>query len=149
MNPFEAIADAQIPAPVKAKAVAVEKRRARSAAAEKEMKDAQILSKAYQAWKKAKRNVLLTGPHGREVKGIISFLDSMTLSSAPALIRMIEQSRWIQSLSRDERHDLFGIVARGVARCREKAGLQPYEDEIPWMQEPKAATKIKEIMGVW
>ena len=149
MNPFEALAEAQIPAPVKARAAAVERRRARAAQAERDLRDEQILLKSYRAWKRAKRDALLSGPHRREVRGLIRFIESMTLSSAPALIALIERAAWIRTMTADERHDLFGIVARGITRCREKAGLPPFDDEIPWMQEPKAASRIKAIMEVW
>lgn len=149
MNAFEALADAQTPAPVKRKLDAAERRRVKARQAEQELKDEQVLSKLYRQWKRKKRDALLAGPHGREVKGIVAFLETMDLSSAPALIRVVSQSRFIETMTKDERHDLFGIIQVGIRRCREKAGLQPYDDEIPFAGEPpKAVTQIKTLMRV-
>jgi len=145
---FDAIADAQTPAPVKRKLDAAEKRAKARAQAERELKDEQVLSKLYQRWKKQKRDALLVGEHGREVRGIVTFLDKMTLSSAPALIKAVERSTWMAKMSIDDRHTLLAIISTGIVRCREKNGLPPFDDEIPWMEPPKAYSQIKTLMGL-
>jgi len=145
-NPFEALADAQTPSPVKRKQDQALKRAMKARQAEQEMKDEVVLSKLYKRWKAEKRNALLAGPHGREVRGIVSFIDSMTLSSAPALIKAVERSAWLDSLSHDERHDLLNIIGVGIARCREKAGLPPFDDGVPG-EPAKAFEQIKMMMG--
>lgn len=147
-NFFDQIAEAQTPAPVKRKIDAAEKRARAKAQAEQELKDEQILSKLYQRWKKQKRDALIAGPHGREVKGIVSFLDKMDLSSAPALISAVERSRWVDAMSVNDRHTLLGIISTGIVRCREKAGLPPFDDEIAWCEPPKAYSQIKTLLGL-
>lgn len=145
-NPFEAPAEIQTPAPVRRKQEQAERRAAKARQAEQEMKDEALLSKMYKRWKDQKRTALLAGPHGREIKGIISFLDTMTLSSAPTLLRIVDQSTWLQSLSLDERHQLLNLIGVGIARCREKAGLQPFDDGLPG-EPPKAFEQIKMTLG--
>ncbi|MCP1558599.1 UNVERIFIED_ORG: hypothetical protein M2438_002686 [Methylobacterium sp. SuP10 SLI 274] len=146
INFFDMIAEAQTPAPVKRKLDAAEKRARAKAQAEQELKDEQLLSKLYQRWKKQKRDALLDGPHGKDVRGIVSFLDTMSLSSAPALIKTIERARWIETMAVSDRHTLLGIVSAGIVRCREKAGLPPFDDEIAWCEPPKAYSQIKTLM---
>ena len=145
---FDELAEAQTSAPVKRKIDAAEKRARAKAQAEQELKDEQILSKLYQRWKKQKRDALLAGPHGKELRGVVSFLDTMSLSSAPALIKTVERSRWIETMSIDDRHTLLGIISAGIVRCREKAGLPPFDDEIAWCEPPKAYSQIKSLMGL-
>lgn len=145
---FEQLAEAQTPAPVKRKMEWAEKRAAKAREAEKELKEQDTLSRLYRAWKQAKRDALLSGPHGREVRGIVSFLDSMTLSSAPALIGLVERARFVQLMTPAERADLLNIVNIGIARCREKAGLPPFDDELPWCEPPKASAQLKVMLEV-
>ena len=144
---FDALFDAQTPNPVRVRLDAAEKRRRARIQAEKEVEDEKVLTKAYRRWKRAKRDALLAGPHGREVRGIVSFLDTMSLSSAPALIGTIERAHWVKALSADDRHTLLGIVGAGIARCREKAGLDPYDDGVPG-DPPKAFERIKTFMEI-
>lgn len=145
-NPFELLAESQTPAPVRRKLDKAEKRAAAAKAAEQEMKDEILLSKLYKRWKDAKRAALLAGPHGKEIKGVISFLETMTLTSAPTLLKIVDGSAWLQSLSMNERHDLLNIIGLGIARCREKAGLPPFDDGLPG-EPPKAFEQIKLTMG--
>lgn len=147
---FEELAAQQMPAPVKRKLDAAEKRRAAAKQAEQDLKDEQTLSKLYRQWKQAKRDALLSGRHGKEIKWLISFIDKMTLSSAPALIKVVQDGRgWMQELSADDRHTLLGVVGLGIARCREKAGLPTFDDHIPFAGEPeKAFHTIKNLLEV-
>lgn len=147
-NFFEQIAETQVSAPVKRKLDATEKRAVCAREAERELKEQDTLSKLYRQWKRAKRDALLAGPHGREVRGIVSFLETMTLSSAPALIGMVERARFYKRMTKPERADLLNIINVGIARCREKAGLEPFDDELPWCEPPKASAQIKTLLEV-
>lgn len=143
---FDEIAATQTPAPVQRKLDAAEKRARARAQAEQDLRDEQTLSKLYRRWKVQARDALLAGPHGREIRGIVAFLDGMTLSSAPALIRLIERAAWARTMGVDDRFVLLGIVSAGIVRCREKAGLEPYDDEIAWCEPPKAFSQIKTLL---
>jgi hypothetical protein len=144
-NPFEAFADTAIPAPVKRRMAAHETRKsARELAAHDE--DA-LLLKLYGRWKREQKDALLAGPHGEQIKGLFAFLRTMDLDAAPDLMGLIVEARWIEKLNRDERHVVFGVISRAVARCREKAGLAPYDDGVIG-EPPKALHQIRDMMGV-
>lgn len=146
-NPFERLAAEQIANPVKSRMKAAETRRARSVEAEKKLAEDDKLLSLYRAARRKQFEALLAGPHGREIRGLISFMRTMTLSSAPALIAFMRKAAWVQALSEDERFVLLGLVSHGIARTREKAGLPPFDDGLPG--EPlKAFHQIKEIVGV-
>lgn len=146
---FEELAAAQTPAPVKRKMDAAERRAAKARQAEKDIKEQDALSKLYRKWKREQREALVNGPFGRELRGIFAFLDTMTLSSAPALIRLVESAPILKDLPAHDRGTLLGLIGAGIAKCREKAGLQPFDDEIPFRGEPpKAFSQIKTLMGV-
>lgn len=145
---FDEIAAEQMSAPVKRKLDASEKRARAKRQAEQELKDEGVLSKLYRRCKREQRDALLAGPHGRDVRGLIAFLDRMTLSSAPALIRLVEGAAWIRDMAINDRHVLLVIVSAGIVRCREKAGLPPFDDEIAWCEPPKAYSQIKTLMGL-
>lgn len=144
---FEELADAQTPAPVKRKLDAAEKRVRAREQAEKDLKEQEQLSKSYRKWRRGQREALLSGPHGKDVRGIVAFLDTMTLSSAPALIELVRTSGWIGRLSRDERHVLLRIVNARIVKMRREAGLPELDDAI-WDQPPKAYHVIRDLMEV-
>jgi len=146
-NPFSDLAQAQIANPVKSRMKAAETRRTRSQAAEKQLAEDDKLLSLYRAARRKQLEVLLAGPHGREVKGLVSFMRTMTLSSAPALIAFMRKAVWVQELSEDERFVLLGLVSHGIARTREKAGLEPFHDGA-WGDPPRAFEQIKTIVGV-
>ncbi|HEX2554218.1 MAG TPA: hypothetical protein VHL98_10980 [Microvirga sp.] len=146
-NPFEALADTQIVAPVKQRLKAAEARASRAAEAEKELRDEEKLGRLYRRWRRQKVEDLLTGSFGREVKGLLGFVRTMTLSSAPALIRLVEQATWIQAMPLDARFDLLQEISRLITLLRLREGLPPFDDDLPG-EEPKAFFQIKDLMGV-
>ena len=147
MNPFEALADAQIANPVKSRLKAAETRRDKRARAEKELAEDEILTRQWRRWRREKLDALLAGRHGADIKGLIRFMDTMTLSSAPALLTLIERAAWIRNLSEDERHDLLTVIGSRITRLRIKAGLPPFDDGLPG-DPPKAFEQIKDAFGV-
>lgn len=146
-NPFEALAEAQIANPVKSKLRAIETRRTNKARAEKELEEEDILARQWKRWRREKLDALLAGYHGKEIRGLIRFMDTMTLSSAPGLIKLVERSAWIQELSPDARYDLLRVISNKITRLRTKAGLPAFDDSLPG-EPPKAFEQIKELMGV-
>lgn len=147
-NFFDQIAAQQIPAPVRRKMDRAEKRDQAKQEAEREQKDQDTLAKFYRQWRRDQREALIAGPFGRDIRGLLQFLDTMTLSSAPALLGLVERARWIQRMPTSDRADLLSLIADRIARCREKAGLPPFDDEIPWCEPAKAFTTIKTQLGL-
>lgn len=147
-NFFDMIAEAQTPAPIRRKEKRAEDRRALKEAAEKELEEQEALLRQYRAWRAQRKQALLDGPHGKDVRGIVQFLRTMTLSSAPGLLKLVERSVWIRTMSASDRADLLNIIGSGIIRCRVRAGLEPFDDEIPFAEPPKAFSQIKQMMDV-
>lgn len=146
-NPFEALADSQIVSPVRQRLQRAEDRARRAAEAEKELRDEEKLGKLYRRWRKQKVEALLAGEFGREVKDLLSFVRTMTLSSAPALITLVEKAAWIRSMPLDDRHSLLQEIGHRITLLRLREGLPPFDDALPG-EEPKAFETLKELVGV-
>lgn len=146
-NFFDEIAAQQTPAPVRRKMEREVERAIKKRDAEKDLADEGRQARVFAAWKRAQRDALCNGPHGREVKGLISFMRTMTLSSAPALLGMVERATFWRSMSIDERFALLGILNSGIAACRERNALPPLDDAL-WDEPPKAFHQFKTMMGL-
>lgn len=143
-NPFEALAERQTPAPVKRRNAQAQ---ARAAAKIEQQDETTLLMKWYRDWRREQREDLASGPQGEHVAPILSFLRTMTLDSAPALLGMFEGADWIDSMSMPHRYTLLHLVGHGIVRCREKGGLPPFDDGIPWVEDRKAFHVLKERLG--
>ena len=146
-NFFDEIAAQQTPAPVRRKLARDVERAMAKRDAERELEADQKLSAAYGRWKRAQRDALLAGPHGKDVAGLIKFMRTMTLSSAPALMTMVERATFWRSMSTEDRFVLLGILGRGIAACRERNGLEPLDDAL-WDEPPKAYFQLKSLFGL-
>lgn len=146
-NFFDLVADQQTPAPVKRKLEWAEKRAIAKREAEAQLEADEKLARAYGRWRKGHRDALLAGPHGKDVAGILSFLRTMTLSSAPALLGLIGRAEFAKRMSVEERFTLLDLVNRGIAACRMRNGLPELDDALVWLGEaPKASEKIKTLL---
>lgn len=144
-NFFDMIAEAQTPAPVKRKISRELERAFKKREAEQELADEGRQVTIFRQWKRAQRDALCNGPHGKEVRGLIAFMKTMTLTSAPALIGMVERATFWRTMNVDERFALLGILNAGIAACRERNDLPPYDDPMPWCEPPKAFQRIKTL----
>lgn len=119
-------------------------------AADKQAFENSQLLKRYRAALRQRRDDLLTGPHGKEVKSLIQLLENLTASSAGALITFITQARWLREADYHTRHDVLSIVGAEISRFRVRQGLPPFDDSIPFTDEPPTAFQIirKLITGV-
>ena len=115
--------------------------------AEKELDEQGKLYRQWKAWRREKLDALLAGPHGREVKGLVRLMDTMTLSSAAALVQLIERAVWIKAMSPAERADLLGAIGQRITRLRERNGLTPFDDPMPG-QPDGAFHRIKALLDV-
>ncbi|ACL56969.1 hypothetical protein [Methylobacterium nodulans] len=121
--------------------------RSRSGEAEKKLREDEQLSKQYRAWKRAKLQALLDGPHGEQVRELDRFMRRMGLADGPALIARVEAAAWIQEMDADTRHDLLSLIGRRIVLMRERHGLEPFNDGVPG-DPPRAFERIKIIMRV-
>jgi hypothetical protein len=145
MNAFLDIADAQMASPVKAKHRAAEKRAILMTPEERDQRNAQILFRKWQKWHKEKVQALLDGPYGKDVQGIKLFLDTMTLSSSGALVRLVNASAWMRKAPADVRHEVLAMIDASIIRLREKNGMPPFDDALPH-EPPTAFQEIREVL---
>lgn len=136
MNPFEALAEKQIVSPRKSQMKAVETRRSRALA--KKQAEGDILHKLWKKWHAERCRDLLKVEGAAE---LIAFVERMTLNDAEALIDLVEHSP-LRHADADARFLALGIVDRSIIYLREKAGLMPISDSIPWLDEPPTVFEV-------
>lgn len=156
MNAFLEIAEQQMSGAVKARHRAVEKRKMRSDAEapmitrglDKEMEEAAKLKSNYRAIKRQEKLDLLNGPHGKDVRGLIALIDSLTIGSGNALVEFIQNADWIQQADQKLKYAVLELAGVGIARLRIRHAMAPYDDSLPG--EPPTAYEIirKHLTGV-
>lgn len=151
MNAFESYADITKPAWQARQERSAAKRQATIAArkteAEKAMDERDLLTKLYRQWKAKQKQALLDGPHGKDIKGLLTFLRTMTPSSAPALLALVENAAWLRNADLDTRYQVLSLINRGIANLRKREGLMPFEDALIG-EEPTASEIIKNLLEV-
>jgi hypothetical protein len=146
-NPFEAFGAAVEPVAVRRRREAQERRAAqRGAQAERELAEERTLTKLYRAYRRGRLQRLVEGPHGREALALLAFVRRMTLDDAEALIDRVEAADWARDLDPDDRFTLLNLLGRGIARVRERNGLEPFNDGGPG-DPPRAFEQIKDVLG--
>lgn len=135
---FEALADRQIAAPRKAHARAAEKRAAQKALRERDQQCA-----SWRRWRKQGVEALLAGPYGSEARGLIDFLEAMTLTSGPELVE--RSGAWLDA-DADTKFLVLSLIDSAIAALREKHGLAPFDDSLPG-EPPTAFQIIKECLA--
>ena len=136
MNVFEQLAERQISSPHKARMRAAAKRALRKVADER-----QQLNKAWRKWRMEQRERLLAGPFGVDAQALLDFLETMTLESADDLIALVERGPWRQA-DADIRFELMHLIHSAITAVRERNGLSPLDDPLPWSDEPPTAFQI-------
>lgn len=161
-NAFLALADSQQNAASKARDRGVERRMAKlvvkseadapmvASAADKQMFENSILLKRYRASLRERRQDLENGPYGREIRALLQLLDSLTATSAPALIEYVTKANWLLDADKGTRLDVLSIISTAIARLRVRNGLAPFDDSIPFSEEPPTAFQVirKLLTGV-
>jgi hypothetical protein len=145
-NPFLSVADAQLASPVKAKHRAAE-RRAQMVPTpmERKLREQQKMAAEWRAWHREREAELLAGPHGKDIRGVLEFVKTMTPQSAGALVGMVERAVWLRGADKDTRLGVLTIIARGIAKLRERHDLAPFDDSLPG-EPPTAFEQIRELL---
>lgn len=142
MNPFEAIADTQQSAFSKARDRAAERRLAKlvvkseadapmvAAPSDKAGHERSQLLRHYNKAMTQRRLDLLNGPSGTQVKGLLQIMDSLSPSSAPALMSFLARCNWFLACERTTRQDILSLIDIGIVRHRIKQGLAPFDDSL-------------------
>jgi len=162
VNAFLQIADNQQNAHSKARDRGVERRMAKlvvkseaeapmvASASDKQMFEKSALLKQYRHHVRVRREDLLAGPHGQEVRALLQLLESLSASSAPALVQYVMKARWLREADYNTRLDVLSLVGTAIARFRVRNGLPPFDDSIPYMDEAPTAFQVirKLLTGV-
>lgn len=121
-----------------------------ASASDKQMFENSVLLKNYRRHLKIRREDLLTGPHGREVGALLQLLESLSASSAPALVQYVMKAQWLIDADYNTRLDVLSLVGTAISRFRVRQGLPPFDDSIPHMDEPPTAFQMvrKLLTGV-
>lgn len=159
-NPFEQLANLQQTAASKAKDRAAERRLAKhvmqsdreapmvASATEKEAWEKQQLLKAFNKAMTQRRLDLINGKYGAEVKGLLNILDTLTESSAPALMSYLAKCQWFLHADYASRMDVLSVIHDHIVRFRIRSGMSPFDDPM-WDEPPNAFLIIrKEMTGV-
>lgn len=143
MNPFEALANQQQNAASKARDRAAERRLAKlvvksdadapmvASPLDKERFENQELLKRFNKAMTQRRLDLLKSAHGKEIKGLLQILDSLTPSSPPALMSYLAKCQWFVNADYGTRHDILWVIDTAIMTFRIREGLSPFDDGLP------------------
>lgn len=141
-DPFKRMA-VQIVAPRKARIRAIQTRAERKR--EKEERDKQILYRLWQKWHREKLDELLAGPHHEAANELSEFLQLMQLTDADALVAKIKAGPW-PGADDDTKFTVLSLVSSAIIHLRERAGLEPMDDAIPWSDDEPTVFEIIKAM---
>jgi hypothetical protein len=139
VNAFLELAERQMSAPRKARERAAEKRA--QTKAEKALADRDQLFQLWRKWHREQCDALLTGSYGEAGHELVAFLDTMSLEQAPNLIALVERGPW-RSANPDARYHVLRLIDGHIAHLRERAGLAPFEDSLPFTGEAPTAFEV-------
>ena len=127
MNAFLDYAAKQTPAAVKARQRAAEKRRA--TAAEKALAERDSLLCLWKLWRKERLEALLSGPYGAAARGLVAFLQTMTLNDGDRLVEFVRAADWARA-DADTRFEVLSLINVTITALRERAKLPPIADAL-------------------
>jgi len=130
-NPFEALADRQLAAPVKARIRASEKRAAtvKPTAQEQKQLDVSRQVRLYRRWKRGQiREFAQRNP--QVFSDLRRLLRHQTLHNTELLLRF-SRCHLRQLKSFHDRSIALGMIGTAIARLRIRNGLPPFDDSLP------------------
>jgi hypothetical protein len=96
---------------------------------EKELADNSRLLSAWRQWHREQLDEVLKGPHAHLLRELLQFLRSMTLKSAPQLIRLIRGQDW-RRIDAATKLTVLHEINGAITRLRERNGLPPFDDSL-------------------
>ena len=120
--------------------------RQRAERAEKWQREKQQMHSAWR-WHRAEQLEQLRAAHGERVDDLLAISRSAKLADAASIIAHIEEAEWLRSASADTRYTALNLIADAIAALREKNGLTPFDDALPFSDEtPTAFQIIRELL---
>jgi hypothetical protein len=136
MNAFIDFGERQLTAPARRRLKAAEQRARNKALRER----GQLFALWYKHHRK-QRDVLLAGQYGDAARRLLDFLRAMTLECGQQLIELVDNGPW-RNADTDTRFVVLQLIDGGIARLRERHGLAPFDDALPFSDEPETAFQI-------
>ena len=128
MNAFIDYAEKSMPAAVKARQRAAEKRRA--TAAEKALTERDDLFHLWKLHRQERLEALLAGPHGAAARELVAFLQSMALDDGDRLVELVRTGGWAR-VDADTKFEVLSLINSAIVAMRERANLPPIDDALP------------------
>ncbi len=83
--------------------------------------------------------MLLAGPYSEAARELATFLETMTLEQGPKLIALAIPWRGADP---DAKYQVLRLIDYALAHLRERDGLPPFSDSIPFSDEPPTIFEI-------
>lgn len=133
MNPFEALAEAQVAKVVRRKEAAAEKRRATMAAKAAERREERdVLGRSYAAdLKRAREKAFNENRHGPDLVRLQADMGRFGAGDAATIVEHARSLTWLQDADADARFWAVRIVGERVAAIMVEAGKDPLDDPLP------------------
>lgn|SRR5262249_11120393 len=128
MNAFLDLAERQIPAPVKARRRAAERRAATRE--ERALAERDSMFCTWKNWRRERLDELLKGPYGDAAQELVAFLQEMKLTDDAALLERVRAGDWHRA-DADTRFEVLSLINAAIVHARELAGLEPFDDGLP------------------
>jgi hypothetical protein len=114
----------------------------RRLAQEKEIADQAKLTRAWKAWHREQRDLVLAGPHGAVLSELFRMLDNLQHVQPAQLIGLARSIDWA-AIDTDTKLTMLHEINSSITKFREKRGLEPIDDTVS--DEPPFRT-IKAIL---
>lgn len=156
MNAFEQLAHNQMGAASKARDRAADRRMSKlvvkseadapmvASPADKKMFEQAQQMKRYRAAVRQRRDDLLAGPYGANIRALEKLLNDLSGSSPIALVKYVQRAAWLRNAGDDTRHHVLSLVAEAIIRFRVRNGLSPFDDSL--LDEPP--TSFEQIRSI-
>ena len=138
-DPFDDFADENMSRGRKAQLARAETREEKRRA--KQLTDRDLLFEMWQRWHLMRKTELLKGEWAVPAAELIDFLERMTIDDADALIELLDRQPW-RNADADTRYLVQAIIGHAIVFLRECEGLAPFDDPLPFSDEPPNATLI-------
>lgn len=153
-NFFEAMAEAQMPSPVKAKHRSIEKaavtRALKKSDLEQKQEDQNKQLKIYNAWKRSVRKAIAER-YGTDFKELISLIRNSHPDRENEIYKFVSKAKWLLSADNDTRMAVLSYIDSAFIIGRIRDGRSPFDDPIPsfdnsFKDKQTAFMKIKKLL---
>jgi hypothetical protein len=113
---------------------------------QKKLADDAWLLREWKTWHQEELDAALAGPNGVLIAALVALLDRLELNAAATLLEFMQRHDWT-SVSYAERLTVLHQIGQAIMRLRERNGLAPLDDPIPFLDQPDTAfRRIKQIL---